>query len=157
MSATAEVAAFLSTHECFSSTYVGGRFVPVSTGSTFASVSPTSEEVIHQVPAGCATDIDAAVAAARAAFDEGDWGTQPGSTRAALLRVLAAKIAEHKDILAKIESLDMGKHIDDAAGDIDACCAIIEENAALADELSAKTVRDCMPILILGYCVGARC
>jgi betaine-aldehyde dehydrogenase len=139
MSATAEVAAFLAAHEeCFSNAYIGGRFVRAGGGATFSTISPTSERTIAEVPAGSRRDIEAAVAAARSAFDGSSWGTQPGCERAVCLRALAALVLAHKDILAKIESLDMGKHVDDAASDVDACCGILEEHAALAEGLDAR-------------------
>jgi betaine-aldehyde dehydrogenase len=138
MSSAPEVQAFIASHDCFSKVYIGGQFVAVSGSATFPTISPSTEQVLHDVPAGGEAEINAAVAAARAAADATDWGTGSGASRAALLRALAAKLKEHKDILTKIESLDMGKHILDAAGDVDACCGILEANAALAEQLDTK-------------------
>ena len=59
-------------------------------GATFPTISPTSERTITDVPAGSRCDIEAAVAAARSAFDGSSWGTQPGCERAVCLRALAA-------------------------------------------------------------------
>jgi betaine-aldehyde dehydrogenase len=136
MSHLAEVQAFLQ-QECFHTLYIDGAFVGAS-GGTFDTIAPATEQVIAQCPKGSAADMEAAVAAARAAFDRTDWGWMPASNRASLLRQLAAKLEQNQDIIAKIESLDMGKHYDDAVGDVGMCVAILSENADLCEELERE-------------------
>ena len=53
--------------------YIGGEWVAPSGSEVIEVISPASEEVIGQVPDGTPADIDAAVAAARQAFDDGPW------------------------------------------------------------------------------------
>jgi len=98
--------------------FVGGdhRFVigeerPVAAdGRTFAVEDPSTGLTIAQVPQGGPADVDAAVAAARAAF-EGPWRTLPAIKRGRLIARLAELIAENGDQLAELESLDNGKPV----------------------------------------------
>jgi len=108
MSHLAEVQAFLQ-QECFHTLYIDGAFVPASGGS-FDTIAPASEQVLASCPKGSAADMEAAVAAARVAFDQTGWAWTPASERADLLRALAVKLADNEDIIAKIESLDMVRH-----------------------------------------------
>ena len=107
-----------------------------------AQVAPASERVLHAVPRGTVADMERAIAAARAAFDETDWATSAGSYRAGFLRALAAKLTEHKEVIAEIESVDMGKHVDDASADVDMCVGLLEENADLAEQLDVQNNRE---------------
>ena len=61
----------------YSSFYIGGKWLPAQSDAVFDVVSPRSEERIGSVPAASQADIDAAVAAARHAFDETDWPRRP--------------------------------------------------------------------------------
>ena len=108
MSHLAEVQVFLQ-QECFHTLYIDGAFVPASGGS-FDTIAPASEQVLASCPKGSAADMEAAVAAARVAFDQTGWAWTPASERADLLRALAVKLADNEDIIAKIESLDMVRH-----------------------------------------------
>ena len=53
--------------------FIGGKWIPAASGKTFDTINPATEEVIAQVAEGDAADVDAAVAAARDAFDHGPW------------------------------------------------------------------------------------
>ena len=55
--------------------YIDGEFVDARSGAVFDNVNPATEEVIGQVADGGAADMDAAIAAARRAFDESAWAT----------------------------------------------------------------------------------
>ncbi|HEX2192295.1 MAG TPA: aldehyde dehydrogenase family protein [Acidimicrobiales bacterium] len=72
--------------------YVGGEWVPPAGSGTFEVIEAATEDVMAVVPAGSAADVDAAVAAARAAFD--GWAATPVSERAAFLRRLQAGLME---------------------------------------------------------------
>ena len=74
--------------------YVDGAFRESVAGGTFETVSPTTGEVLGPVADGQAADIDAAVAAARRAFDEGPWPRLSAAERAAALRRVAALLRE---------------------------------------------------------------
>jgi 4-guanidinobutyraldehyde dehydrogenase / NAD-dependent aldehyde dehydrogenase len=91
--------------------YIGGRFVAAQSGRRFDDVSPRDGRVIAHIAEGADDDIDAAVASARAAFDSGEWSRRsPKDRRLTLLR-LAALLSDHREELALLESLDMGKPV----------------------------------------------
>ncbi|KAG7385813.1 Aldehyde dehydrogenase, mitochondrial [Phytophthora pseudosyringae] len=94
---------------------INGKFVPSTSGKTFETFNPATEEKIADVAEAGTADIDAAVAAARAAF-EGEWRTMPAAERGRLLHKLADLIEENIDELAALEALDNGKPCAEAKG-----------------------------------------
>jgi acyl-CoA reductase-like NAD-dependent aldehyde dehydrogenase len=78
-------------------------------------VDPATEEVIERVPAATATDADAAVARAAAAFER--WRAVAPADRARLLRRLAERLDAEREHLAQLEMRDAGKPISDARGE----------------------------------------
>ena len=69
--------------------WIGGEWVGAHSGRTIEIVSPIREEVIGAVAEADAEDMDAAVAAARAAFDAGPWAGSPPAERIAFLKRMA--------------------------------------------------------------------
>ena len=90
---------------------IAGRLVSSASGRTFNAVSPRDDEVVARIFEADAADVDAAVAAARAAVDGGPWGTAAPKDRAAALRRIADIIERHADELAYLEAVDAGKPI----------------------------------------------
>ena len=82
---------------------------PVASRSYFESVNPATQEVLAEVASGGATEVDAAVAAAKAAFPA--WAGRPAAERAVLLRKLGDLIAQHVAALARTETRDTGQPI----------------------------------------------
>ncbi|MBA0790185.1 hypothetical protein Gohar_014850 [Gossypium harknessii] len=104
-------------------------------------INPTTEEIIGNVPAATAEDVELAVAAARRALSRNkgkDWATAPGAVRAKYLRAIAAKVTERKTELAKLEAIDCGKPLDEAVWDIEDVAGCFEYYADLAEGLDAK-------------------
>jgi aldehyde dehydrogenase (NAD+) len=66
--------------------FIGGHWTTPSSSGVIEVISPTTEEIIAHVPEGQAADVDAAVAAARHAFDRGPWPRMSQNERAAALR-----------------------------------------------------------------------
>jgi 5-carboxymethyl-2-hydroxymuconic-semialdehyde dehydrogenase len=91
--------------------YIDGAFRPGREGRTFETLDPCTNEPIAEVSEGLAADVDAAVQAARRAFDEGPWPRLKTSERAAVLRRVADAIREHADELVGLECLDVGMPI----------------------------------------------
>ena len=89
---------------------IDGRRVPSSSGRTFKSINPATEEVIATVAEGNELDVNHAVAAARRAF-EGPWRTMRAAERGHLLLKWAELLKRHADEIVEIESLDGGKPI----------------------------------------------
>ncbi|XLS86134.1 hypothetical protein HN51_036300, partial [Arachis hypogaea] len=84
---------------------------------------------------------DCAVAAARRALNRNkgnNWPSASGAHRARYLRAIATMVVERKDHLAKLESLDCRKPLDEAAWDMDDVAGCFEFYAGLAKNLDAK-------------------
>jgi betaine-aldehyde dehydrogenase len=113
--------------------YIGGEWVePVQRG-VFETLDPSDESVLAQVAAATAQDVERAVAAARQAFDEGDWPRWSGTQRAQVLRRIADGIRARQDELAAIEVRDNGKPLPEAAWDIADTAGCFDFYAALAE------------------------
>jgi len=88
---------------------VNGRRVEAA--ETFAKHSPIDGRLLGAVARGRAPEVDAAVHAARAAFDDGRWAGQSPAKRKRVLQKFAEKILAAQEELALLETLDMGKPI----------------------------------------------
>ena len=116
--------------------FVDGAFRPAASGATFASVNPATEETLADVAACDAEDVDAAVAAARRAFERGSWADAAPAERKRVLLRLVALIREHAEELALLDSLDMGKLVADAyAVDVPGAACVLEFYAEAIDKL----------------------
>ena len=82
--------------ECF----IDGQWRPAMSGKTFETVNPATEEVICEVAEGDKSDIDAAVKAARHAFDKGPWSKMDARERGKIMFRLADLIEDEIDDLA---------------------------------------------------------
>ncbi|WUI02293.1 aldehyde dehydrogenase [Spirillospora sp. NBC_00431] len=91
--------------------FIGGEWTAPSGTGTIDVVSPHTEEVIGRVPEGTGADIDAAVAAARRAFDDGPWPRMPPAERAGIVGRLAAVYAERQGAMAELVTAEMGSPI----------------------------------------------
>src|SRR3954454_7673066 len=89
--------------------YIGGEWVLPLCAETIDVVNPTTEEVIGRVPAARGADVERAVAAACAAFD--DWAATPAAERAAYLAAIAEKLSERGDELAATITAELGMPI----------------------------------------------
>ena len=121
--------------------FIDGQWVPARSGRTFATVNPATEEVIAQVAEGDAADVDAAVRAARAAFDDGPWPRMDARARGRIMLRLADLIEAEIDELAALESLDNGKPVQDArTGDIPLALDCLRYYAGWADKIHGQTI-----------------
>ncbi len=91
--------------------FINNEFVPATTGETFEVTDPRSGNKIGDFASAGKADVNAAVNAARKAFDEGPWPRMSGQERAKLMHKLADLIDERLERLAQLESLDNGKPI----------------------------------------------
>jgi betaine-aldehyde dehydrogenase len=115
--------------------YINGQFQQASSNKTFATINPATEQIIAQVPAGTAEDIDAAVTAARAAFDHGPWPKMSGKERGVYLHKMAHIINRRIEELSRLEVLDNGKPYPEAKWDIEDTAGTFTFYAKLAEEL----------------------
>ncbi|HEY4802653.1 MAG TPA: aldehyde dehydrogenase [Paraburkholderia sp.] len=121
--------------------FIDGAYRDAYSGRTFDCVSPIDGRVLASVADCGAADVDAAVAAARRAFDEGVWaGLNPRARKAVLLR-WAALMREHLDELALLETLDAGKPIGDTtAVDVPGAAYCVEWFAEAIDKVGGEVV-----------------
>ena len=116
---------------------IGGRSVDALSGRTFESENPYTGRSWAVVPDGGPEDVDAAVAAARVAF-EGEWGATTGFARAALLRRLADLITENAERLARLEVNDSGKLYREMIGQMAGLGGWYHYFAGLADKIEGR-------------------
>ena len=115
--------------------FIGGEFVESVDGSMFKTISPSSEEVLAEVTEAGEADVEAAVRAARTAFD-GSWGRLPGAERGKYLFRIARILQERAREFAVLESLDNGKPIRESRDvDIPLAAAHFFYHAGWSDKL----------------------
>jgi gamma-glutamyl-gamma-aminobutyraldehyde dehydrogenase len=96
--------------------FIDGRYVDAASGTTFAAESPIDGRILGLVARCANEDVDRAVAAARRAFEDGRWSGTTPVHRKKVLQKFARLVEAHAEELALLETLDMGKPIDDAIG-----------------------------------------
>ncbi|CAK7245229.1 MAG: aldehyde dehydrogenase (NAD(P)(+)) ald5 [Sporothrix thermara] len=119
--------------------YINNEFVAGSEGKTFQVVNPTTEEVICSVHEANEKDVDIAVAAARKAF-EGPWRKVTPQERGLMLLKLADLAEKNAEMLAAVESLDNGKSINMARGDVGAVVGCLRYYGGWSDKIEGKTI-----------------
>src|SRR5918995_3942495 len=116
--------------------HIDGEFVDAASGRTFERINPATGEVLTRVAEGDAEDVDRAVRAARRAFDAGEWSEADPAERKRVLLHLAELIRRHGEELALLDSLDMGKPVEDALGvDVPGAAGVFQWYAEAADKL----------------------
>ena len=115
--------------------YINGEFVESSSKKMFDVFDPSTEEVIAQVPDAQSEDVDRAVAAARAAFEEGPWPSTTPAERGRILMRLTDKIRQNQAMLAEIECRNSGKPIVEAEYDIGDAATCFEYYGGLANKV----------------------
>ncbi|ARP82827.1 betaine-aldehyde dehydrogenase [Bordetella genomosp. 8] len=88
---------------------IDGKWVQADSGKTFQVHDPATGEVIARVAEGDKADVDAAVRAARRAFESGPWSRMTASARGRMIHRIGDLILQHADELAELEAIDNGK------------------------------------------------
>ncbi|XP_062312341.1 cytosolic 10-formyltetrahydrofolate dehydrogenase [Osmerus eperlanus] len=88
--------------------FINGQFVDAEGGKTYETINPTDGMAICDVSLAQVSDVDKAVAAAKGAFEKGEWGKMNSRDRGRLMYKLADLMEQHQGELATIESLDSG-------------------------------------------------
>jgi aldehyde dehydrogenase (NAD+) len=118
---------------------IGGRNLPASDGAMLDVLSPVDGSLFARIASGTAADVDAAVRAARAAF-EGAWGRLTATERGRLLMRLAVAVETRVDELGELESRDNGKPLRQAKADAVALARYFEFYGSAADKLHGEVI-----------------
>ena len=119
--------------------YVGGAYLPSTSGETFETRHPGNDRVICEVEVAAAREVDLAVTAAKDAFDS--WAGTPASARGNILRRAASLLRERNAELAELETLDTGKPIAETSTvDIITGADVIEYFAGVVQALHGQHI-----------------
>jgi len=131
---------------------INGKWVKAESGRTFPTYNPANGEVLSNVAEGDKADVDAAVKAAREAFDHGPWRKFTASERGRMIWKLADLLEQHTEELATLESLDNGKPLTIArAADIPLAVDMLRYMAGWTTKIEGNTIPISVP-----YTPGAR-
>src|SRR5437764_6996727 len=120
--------------------YINGEYVSAKSNATIDVIDPSTTEVIAKTPDGDAQDVDAAVKAARAAFDEGPWKDATAQDRGRVLFKLAQIVRDRADMLAEIETRNSGKPIVESEFDIADVATCFEYYGGLATKIHGEVL-----------------
>ncbi|MBW1598241.1 aldehyde dehydrogenase family protein [Streptomyces sp. JJ38] len=120
--------------------YIDGEWVAAAGGATREVINPYDQSVVRTVDEGGPADARAAVAAARAAFDGGEWPSWAPRERAALLRRMAEYLQRDKAEIARLETLDTGKTLVESGIDVDDVTRVFEYYAGQAEADAGRVV-----------------
>ncbi|MCL9793591.1 aldehyde dehydrogenase [Frankia sp. AgKG'84/4] len=141
--------------------FIGGSWVAPASDRTINVISPHTEEVYATVPEANEVDIDRAVTAARAAFEEGPWPHSSPKERAAMIRAISAAIQARAQEFAETVTAEMGAPTDFALfGHTYAAAMVLEGFADLAESFPFEQERPGLlgPVLVakapVGVCAG---
>ena len=122
------------------SLHIDGSWRPAADGATREIIDPCDGSVYATVAEAGAVDVDSAVAAAKAAFQGGEWSGLPTARRVAVLNAVADALQAHRDEIAQLETHDTGKTLAESEYDIDDSTAVYRYYAALAAQDSGRVV-----------------
>ena len=119
---------------------IGGKWQPAADGRTVDMVSPSDGQTFAKIARGSKADIDAAVAAARHAFEEGAWSKLAAVERGRLMTKLGEAILANHEELSQLEARDCGKPMKQARADITAAARYFEFYGGAADKYHGETI-----------------
>ena len=119
---------------------IDGRSVDSISGRRIDVVSPSDGQVFASIPASGKADVDAAVVAARRAFEDGPWARMPAVERGRLLTRLSHLVEKHGDELAALESRDTGKPARQGKADVTATMRYYEFYGGAGDKVHGDTI-----------------
>jgi phenylacetaldehyde dehydrogenase len=128
--------------------FINGQWAQAASGKTFATPNPATGQTLANIAEGDAEDINRAVAAARAAFDDGPWGRLTPSERGRIIWRIGDLILEHAEELAQLESLDNGKPYAVALGaDVPLAADLFHYMAGWATKIEGNTINISVPYM----------
>jgi betaine-aldehyde dehydrogenase len=131
-----------------SSLFIDGAWVASGDGTCLATVNPSDGTVITEVDVATDDQVQAAIAAARRAFNTGDWPYSPAAERAALLDRVADLIDRDQEIMARLETQDTGKAMRESRWDMADVARCFRYYADLADKDAGRLVDASNPSVV---------
>jgi phenylacetaldehyde dehydrogenase len=126
--------------------YIGGKFVPAAAGKTLPVFDPTTGQMLCQVPAADAEDVNRAVLAARKAFDHGPWPRLTAPERERIMLKLADLLEQHAALFAEIESVNSGRMLAATrAFDVDLSVDYLRYMAGWCTKIHGETLNPSVP------------
>ncbi len=125
--------------------YINGKWVPAESGETRTILNPFNQETIALAAEGNEVDAQAAIHAAREAFDQGDWSYTPASERGKLVLKIAELIERDQQELAELETLDTGKTLTESLADMADIAEVFRYYGGLADKDGGEVIESPIP------------
>ncbi|WP_028266932.1 aldehyde dehydrogenase [Arthrobacter sp. MA-N2] len=120
--------------------FINGEWVPPSSGEYFDSTNPATLDVLYRAARGNEADVERAVSAAAAAFENPAWRDLSQTKRGHLLRRLGDLVGEYGDELARMETEDNGKLLREMRAQLAAMPEYYYYYAGLADKIQGDTI-----------------
>ncbi len=120
--------------------HIAGKWTPAADEGTSQTINPFDATPLETLAEASPADVDAAVAAAREAFDDGPWRRSTITERTALLGKIADLLQRDREQLAHTESLDTGKTLNEARADVDDTTAVFRYYAGMAGSQAGRVV-----------------
>lgn len=125
--------------------YINGEWVEAKSGNTRSILNPFNQETIATAAEGAREDSQAAVQAAREAFDHGEWANTPAAERGMLIQKIADFIKRDNEEMAELETLDTGKTMVESRADMDDIAGVFQYFAGLADKNGGEVIASPLP------------
>lgn len=126
--------------------FIDGAFVQPQSSDTIDVIEPSSSEMIGQIANASSADVDAAVTAARQAFEAPEWADMTPNARRDLMLQIADLVDRHRDELAGIEAMDTGKTLRQVRdGELRGVASTFRYFAGWCDKIRGSTNQVSMP------------
>ncbi|WP_338470843.1 betaine-aldehyde dehydrogenase [Niallia sp. XMNu-256] len=125
--------------------YINGEWVPALSKETREIINPFNQEVITVVAEGNEEDAKLAIQAARDAFDSGEWSSTSATERGQIVAKIAELVERDKEELARMESLDTGKTVEESRWDMDDIAGVFRYYSELADKDGGEIIDSPVP------------
>ena len=120
--------------------FIAGQWRDAASGETLTLENPSDGSALGSIARGMSADIDAAVAAARRALDDGAWGRMSPTERGRVLSAMGRRVLEQVELLAQLEALDVGKPLKQGRADAIALARYLEFYGGAADKVHGETL-----------------
>lgn len=122
--------------------FIDGEWCDASDGGTWEQINPATNETVTAFAVGTAQDVDRAVRAARAAFDQGPWPRMTAKSRKAIMQRIVSLINEHGPELNRLQSLENGLPIAFSSMSVvssEMAAGIFDHHAGWIDKICGST------------------